>query len=148
MPKDSKDSLQIWSCGTVLLKRLLNKWWTQWFVYELSGKQFSLFKTYRLCLNSENLQQVSGCICSFIKHCLHNQIPLYFRYFSQKWIAVPLSNSCRYWVKNSARFELNSGVHRYLATLAPLITEKAPCMYKGYIYSKDDVRSPFVKPPW
>jgi hypothetical protein len=21
-------------------------------------------------------------------------------------------------------------------------------MYKGHIYSKDDVRSPFVKPPW
>jgi hypothetical protein len=21
-------------------------------------------------------------------------------------------------------------------------------MYNGYIYSKDDVRSPFVKPPW
>jgi hypothetical protein len=31
---------------------------------------------------------------------------------------------------------------------APLITEKAPCMYYGYLYSKDDVRSPFVKPPW
>jgi hypothetical protein len=31
---------------------------------------------------------------------------------------------------------------------APLITEKTPCMYNGYIYSKDDVRSPFVKPPW
>jgi hypothetical protein len=34
---------------------------------------------------------------------------------------------------------------------APLITEKAPCMYNGYIhiqYSKADVRSPFVKPPW
>jgi hypothetical protein len=30
---------------------------------------------------------------------------------------------------------------------APLITEKAPCMYKGYVYSKDDFRSPFVKPP-
>jgi hypothetical protein len=30
---------------------------------------------------------------------------------------------------------------------APLITEKAPCMYKGYLYSKYDVRSPFVKPP-
>jgi hypothetical protein len=30
---------------------------------------------------------------------------------------------------------------------APLITGKAPCMYNGYIYSKDDVRSPFVKPP-
>jgi hypothetical protein len=25
--------------------------------------------------------------------------------------------------------------------------EKAPWMYNGYIYSKDDVRSPFVKPP-
>jgi hypothetical protein len=31
---------------------------------------------------------------------------------------------------------------------APLIAGKAPCMYNGYIYSKDDVRSPFVKPPW
>jgi hypothetical protein len=31
---------------------------------------------------------------------------------------------------------------------APLITEKDPCMYNGYIYNKDDVRSPFVKPPW
>jgi hypothetical protein len=31
---------------------------------------------------------------------------------------------------------------------APLITGKASCMYNGYIYSKDDVRSPFVKPPW
>jgi hypothetical protein len=31
---------------------------------------------------------------------------------------------------------------------APLITEKGPCMYNGYIYNKDDVRSPFVKPPW
>jgi hypothetical protein len=31
---------------------------------------------------------------------------------------------------------------------APLITEKAPCMYNGYLYSKDDVRSTFVKPPW
>jgi hypothetical protein len=31
---------------------------------------------------------------------------------------------------------------------APLIAEKAPCMCNGYIYSKDDVRSPFVKPPW
>jgi hypothetical protein len=31
---------------------------------------------------------------------------------------------------------------------APLIAEKSPCMYNGYIYSKDDVRSPFVKPPW
>jgi hypothetical protein len=31
---------------------------------------------------------------------------------------------------------------------APLITEKAPCMYIGYLYSKDDVRSPFGKPPW
>jgi hypothetical protein len=30
---------------------------------------------------------------------------------------------------------------------APLITEKTPSMYNGYIYSKDDVRSPFVKPP-
>jgi hypothetical protein len=30
---------------------------------------------------------------------------------------------------------------------APLITEKTPCMYNSYIYSKDDVRSPFVKPP-
>jgi hypothetical protein len=27
---------------------------------------------------------------------------------------------------------------------APLIAEKAPCMYNGYIYGKDDVRSPFV----
>jgi hypothetical protein len=31
---------------------------------------------------------------------------------------------------------------------APLITEKAPWLYNGYLYSKDDVRSPFVKPPW
>jgi hypothetical protein len=31
---------------------------------------------------------------------------------------------------------------------APLITEKAPCMYNSYIYSKDDIHSPFVKPPW
>jgi hypothetical protein len=31
---------------------------------------------------------------------------------------------------------------------APLINEKAPCMYNGYIYIKDAVRSPFVKPPW
>jgi hypothetical protein len=31
---------------------------------------------------------------------------------------------------------------------APLVAEKAPCMYNGYIqYSKDDVCSPFVKPP-
>jgi hypothetical protein len=30
---------------------------------------------------------------------------------------------------------------------APLITEKAPYMHNGYIYSKDDVRSPLVKPP-
>jgi hypothetical protein len=32
---------------------------------------------------------------------------------------------------------------------APLIAEKAPCMYNSYIlvYGKDDVRSPFVKPP-
>jgi hypothetical protein len=31
---------------------------------------------------------------------------------------------------------------------APLFAGKAPCMYTGYIYRKDDVRSPFVKPPW
>jgi hypothetical protein len=30
---------------------------------------------------------------------------------------------------------------------ASRITEKAPCMYNGYLYSKDDLRSPFVKPP-
>jgi hypothetical protein len=30
---------------------------------------------------------------------------------------------------------------------APLITEKDPWIYNGCIYSKDDVRSPFVKPP-
>jgi hypothetical protein len=29
---------------------------------------------------------------------------------------------------------------------APLIAEKVPCMYNGY--SKDDICSPFVKPPW
>jgi hypothetical protein len=31
---------------------------------------------------------------------------------------------------------------------APLIAGKAPCMYNGNIYSKDDVCSPFEKPPW
>jgi hypothetical protein len=30
---------------------------------------------------------------------------------------------------------------------APLIAEKVPCIYNGYIYSKDNVSSPFVKPP-
>jgi hypothetical protein len=30
---------------------------------------------------------------------------------------------------------------------APLITENAPCMYNSYIYSKDHICSPFVKPP-
>jgi hypothetical protein len=29
---------------------------------------------------------------------------------------------------------------------APLVAGKAPCMYISYIYSKDDVRFPFVKP--
>jgi hypothetical protein len=37
---------------------------------------------------------------------------------------------------------------KILTLEAPLITEKAPCMYNGCICSKDDVRSPFVKPPW
>jgi hypothetical protein len=40
------------------------------------------------------------------------------------------------------------GEGQILTLEAPLITEKAPCMYNGYIYSKDDIRSPFVKPPW
>jgi hypothetical protein len=32
---------------------------------------------------------------------------------------------------------------------APLIAGSSMySMYNGYIYSKDDVRSPFVKPPW
>jgi hypothetical protein len=30
---------------------------------------------------------------------------------------------------------------------APLVAGKAPLMYNGYLCSKDDVRSPFVKPP-
>jgi hypothetical protein len=55
-----------------------------------------------------------------VKHC---KIPLYFRYFWRKWIAVPLSFTRRYWVKNSARFEQNSGEHRYLATLCVLLTD-------------------------
>jgi hypothetical protein len=37
---------------------------------------------------------------------------------------------------------------KILTLEVPLITEKTPCIYNGYIYSKDDVRSPFVKPPW
>jgi hypothetical protein len=40
------------------------------------------------------------------------------------------------------------GGRQILILEAPLITEKAPCMYNGYIYSKDDVCPPFVKPPW
>jgi hypothetical protein len=39
------------------------------------------------------------------------------------------------------------GVCQILTLEAPLITEKTPCMYNGYIYSKDDNRSAFVKPP-
>jgi hypothetical protein len=37
---------------------------------------------------------------------------------------------------------------QFLTLEAPLIAGKAPCIYNGYIYSKNDVRSPFVKPPW
>jgi hypothetical protein len=40
------------------------------------------------------------------------------------------------------------GGSQLLTLEAPLIAGKAPCMYNGYIYSKDDVRSPSVKPPW
>jgi hypothetical protein len=39
------------------------------------------------------------------------------------------------------------GECQILTLEAPLITDKTPCMYNGYIYNKDDVRSPFVKPP-
>jgi hypothetical protein len=37
---------------------------------------------------------------------------------------------------------------QFLTPEAPLIAGKGPCMYNGYIHSKDDFRSPFVKPPW
>jgi hypothetical protein len=37
---------------------------------------------------------------------------------------------------------------KFLTPEAPLAAKKAPCMYNGYINSKDDVHSPFVKPPW
>jgi hypothetical protein len=46
-----------------------------------------------------------------------NKIPLFFRYFCLKYIAVPLSQFRRYYALFSARFEQNSGEHRYLATL-------------------------------
>jgi hypothetical protein len=51
-------------------------------------------------------------------------------------------------IPSSLPFSLSVlGGCQILTLEAPLITEKAPCMYYGYIYSKDDVRSPFVKPP-
>jgi hypothetical protein len=40
------------------------------------------------------------------------------------------------------------GCTKHLTLEAPLITEKAPRMNNSYRYSIDDVRSPFVKPPW
>jgi hypothetical protein len=52
-------------------------------------------------------------------------------------------------IPSSLPFSLSVlGGCQILTLEAPLITEKASCMYNGYIYSKDDVRSPFVKPPW
>jgi hypothetical protein len=55
-------------------------------------------------------------------------------------------------IPSSLPFSLSVlGGCQILTQEAPLIAEKAPCMYimyNGYIYSKDDVRSPFVKPPW
>jgi hypothetical protein len=52
-------------------------------------------------------------------------------------------------IPSSLHFSLSVlGGCQILTQEVPLITEKAPCVYNGYIYSKDDVRSPFVKPPW
>jgi hypothetical protein len=52
-------------------------------------------------------------------------------------------------IPSSLPFSLSVlGGCQILTLEAPLITEKAPCMYKTAIYIyKDDFRSPFVKPP-
>jgi hypothetical protein len=55
------------------------------------------------------------------RYITSKEIPLLFRYFEVKWIAVPLSKFHRYSKFFSAIFEQNSGVHRYLATLRPRV---------------------------
>jgi hypothetical protein len=76
--------------------------------------------------------------------------PAWWWNFLLYWLLPPYSFPLP--IPSSLPFSLSVlGGCQILTLEAPLITEKAPCMYNGYtvyIYSKDEIRSPFVKPPW
>jgi hypothetical protein len=87
------------------------------------------------------------CYCSIMRiiYCcpikLGGKLFNYTGFLSPHSFSLPLS--C------SLPFSLSVlGECQFLTPEAPLIAGKDPCMYNGHIHSKDDFRSPFVKPPW
>jgi hypothetical protein len=100
-------------------------------------------------ITKEVLQKESGrrlCSCSSVRiiYCcpiqLGGEFSNYIGFLPPYSYPLPLPSSLPFSL-------LILGGCQILTLEAPLITEKAPCMYNSYVYSKDDVRSPFVKPP-